>query len=324
MLEHFAANPGATKRDLAKALGVRGDQRRELKKILAELADEGLIQRGKKKSFSRPGALPSVTVLEITGTDTDGDLYGQPTRWEDDKPKPRVLIVPGREVTGPALGPGERVLARISQEKDGLEGRVIKRLGASAHRVLGVVKREGQSVRIEPIDRKSRYAYIVDAREVKDIPGGELVVVEPLAGRKSGLPQARIAERLGSMNKPKAVSLIAIHAHGIPTSFSPEAIREAKNAKPADISGRTDLRDVPLITIDPEDARDHDDAIWAGPDPDKSNPGGHIVIVAIADVAHYVRPGGALDRDAYMRGNSVYFPDRVVPMLPEALSARSV
>jgi len=320
-LAHFAAHPGATKRDLAKALGVRGAERQALKQILKELADDGLIQRGGKKSFSRPGALAPVTVLEITGTDTDGDLFGRPARWEDNKDSPRILIVPGREEFGSALGPGERVLARISQEKDGLEGRVIKRLGASAHRVLGVVKREGPNIRIEPIDRKSRYAYVVDSNEVKDVPGGELVVVEPLAGRKSGLPRARIAERLGSMKKPKAVSLIAIHAHGIPTTFSQEAISEAENAKPASPLNRTDLRDVPLITIDPEDARDHDDAVWAGPDPDTLNPGGYIVIVAIADVAHYVRPGAALDRDAYRRGNSVYFPDRVVPMLPEALSA---
>ncbi len=319
-MAHFAAHPSATKRDLAKALSVRGAERQALKQILKELADEGLIQRGKKKSFSKSGALPSVTVLEITGTDTDGDLYGRPTRWDSDQEPPRILIVPGREEGGSALGTGERVLARISQEEDGLEGRVIKRLGASAHRVLGVVKREGPNVRIEPIDRKTRYAYVVDSNEVKGVPSGELVVVEPLAGRKSGLPRGRIAERLGSMNKPKAVSLIAIHAHGIPTAFTPEAVAEAENAKPASLLNRTDLRDVPLVTIDPEDARDHDDALWAGPDPDKLNPGGHIVIVAIADVAHYVRPARALDREAFMRGNSVYFPDRVVPMLPEALS----
>ncbi len=320
MLSHFAAHPGATKRDLAKALGVRGEDRQALKRLLKELADEGLIERGKKKSFSKPGALPPVTVVEITGTDTDGDLLGRPSRWDGDGDPPQILIVPGREEAGAALGPGERVLARISQEKDGLEGRVIKRLGASAHRVLGVVKRDGANTRIEPIDRKSRYGFIVDASDVKDVPDGELVVVEPLAGRRSGLPRAKIAERLGSMNKPKAVSLIAIHAHGIPTVFSREAIVEAESARPAKIEGRTDLTDIPLITIDPEDARDHDDAVWAGPDPDKSNPGGHIVIVAIADVAHFVRPSSMLDQDAYTRGNSVYFPDRVVPMLPEALS----
>lgn len=320
VLAHFAANPGATKRDLAKALGVRGQDRQTLKRFLQELADEGLIHRGKKKSFSKSSALPSVTVLEITGTDADGDLLGRPARWDRDGEPPQILIVPRREDAGAALGPGERVLARIHQEKDGIEGRVIKRLGASAHRVLGVVKRDGPNVRIEPIDRKSRYGFIVEATEVKDIPDGELVVVEPLAGRQYGLPRANITERLGSISKPKAVSLIAIHAHGIPTKFSSDAILEAEKAKPVPLRGRVDLRDIPLVTIDPEDARDHDDAVWAGPDLDTSNPGGHIVIVAIADVANYVRPGSMIDREAYVRGNSVYFPDRVVPMLPEALS----
>jgi ribonuclease R len=147
------------------------------------------------------------------------------------------------------------------------------------------------------------------------------VIAEPLAGRSSGLPRARVIERLGSMSEPRAISLIAIHEHGIPTEFPREALNEAERAKPAAAKGRTDLRDIPLVTIDPEDARDHDDAVWAGPDSDPANKGGHIVIVAIADVAHYVTSGSALDAEARKRGNSAYFPDRVVPMLPERLSA---
>ena len=321
VLAHLAAHPGDTKRDLAKALGVRGEDRQALKRLLKELADEGLLQRGKKKSFLKAGALPSVAVLEIIGADTDGELLARPANWEGGDEAPQVLIMPGRDEAGPALGRGERVLARITETPNGAEGRVIKRLGTSVHRVLGVVRHSSTGARFEPIDRKTRYAYVVDKRELADTPDGELVVVEPLAGRVDGLPRGRIAERLGSMNEPKTVSLIAIHAHGIPTVFPAEAIREAESAKPASPKSRKDWREIPLITIDPEDARDHDDAIWAGPDPDKANQGGHIVIVAIADVAHYVRPDSALDREARNRGNSVYFPDRVVPMLPEALSA---
>jgi ribonuclease R len=324
VLAHLAANPGDTKRDLAKALGVRGEDRMALKRLLRELAEEGLLQRGKKKSFLKAGALPEVAVLEITGTDVDGELLARPVKWEGPDEPPQVVLMPGRDEAGPAPGRGERVLVRIRETKDGLEGRVLKKLGMSAHRVLGVVRHGKPGMggpRIEPIDRKTRHAFMIDPRDLADVPDGELVVVEPLAGRADGMPRARISEKLGSMNEPKAVSLIAIHAHGIPTVFPDEAIQEAENAKPVILKGRKDWREIPLITIDPDDARDHDDAVWAAPDDDKSNPGGHIVIVAIADVAHYVLPGSALDREAWNRGNSVYFPDRVVPMLPEALSA---
>jgi ribonuclease R len=135
-----------------------------------------------------------------------------------------------------------------------------------------------------------------------------------------GLPRARVIARLGDPSAPKAVSLIAIHQHGIPDDFPDAAIAEADAAKPAGLKGRDDLRDVPLITIDPADARDHDDAVYAEADADPKNEGGHVVWVAIADVAYYVRPGTALDREARKRGNSTYFPDRVVPMLPDRLS----
>ncbi len=321
VLAHLAAHPGATKRDIARALAVRGADRIALKRILNEMAEEGIVDRGKKKAYAPQGVLPEVAVLEITGADPDGELIAHPIHWTREETAPSVLILPGREDALPALGRGEHVLARIKRTEDGYEGRVIKRLGASVHRVLGVLKRDGTTARIDPIDRKTRYAFVVDAREIGDAQSGELVVVEPLAGRASGAPRARIIQRLGSMNEPKAVSLIAIHAHGIPTEFPREATQEAEGAKPASMQGRTDMRDLALITIDPEDARDHDDAVWAAPDPDKNNPGGHIVVVAIADVAHYVRTGLALDREARKRGNSVYFPDRVVPMLPESLSA---
>ncbi len=325
VLAHLAAHPGDTKRDLARAMGIKGADRHVLKRILAELAEEGALERGKKRSFVPAGGLPDVTVLEIFGEDPDGELLGRPVEWKKDEPTPSVLILPGRDESGPALGRGERVLARIARTKEGAvsyEARIIKRLGASVHRVLGVLRRErGHLARIEPVDRKTRYAFVVDQQELAGAHDGELVLVEPTARHGVGGPRARVIERLGSMDDPKSVSLIAIHAHGIPTAFPREAILEAERATPASPAGRTDLRKVPLITIDPEDARDHDDAVWAGPDPDPANKGGHLVIVAIADVAYYVKPDTALDREALKRGNSAYFPDRVVPMLPEALSA---
>ncbi len=322
VLEALAAQPGAGKRDIGRMLGVKGSDRITLKRILRELADEGAVSGSRKRGYIQPGALPDVAVLEITGQDMDGELIARPQRWESDEEPPKIIVVPGRDAeAGPALGSGERVLARLSLAEDGYEARVIKRLGASAHRVLGVVHVGPNGVRIAPIDRKSRTEFTVEARDRAGAANNELVLAEPIAGRAAGLPRARVVERLGSMDAPKAVSLIAIHAHGIPTDFPKEAIDEAEGALPCDPHGRTDLRKLALVTIDPPDARDHDDAVWAEVDTDPANPGGHIVIVAIADVAHYVRSGSPLDREAYKRGNSVYFPDRVVPMLPERLSA---
>jgi ribonuclease R len=321
VLELLAERPNATKRDLAKVLGLKGSDRIQLKRLLKELEADGAIEGNRRRGYAAPGALPEVAVLEISGQDTDGELLARPQKWESNEEPPTIIVVPARDDRGPALGPGERVLARLEKSEDGYEARVIKRLGASAHRVLGVLTSGAHGLRIEPIDRKSRTEFSVDSRDRGGAESNELVLAEPLSGRAQGFPRARVIERLGSMNAPKTVSLIAIHAHGIPTDFPQEVIEQAERAKPADPRGRTDLRKYPLLTIDPEDARDHDDAVWAAPDDDPKNPGGFVALVAIADVAYYVTSGSALDREAYKRGNSVYFPDRVVPMLPEALSA---
>jgi ribonuclease R len=320
VLEALAQNPGATKRDIAHTLGVKGNARIELKRILKELESEGALKRGPRKTFARPGELPEVTVLEITGQDNDGELIARPQRWESDEPPPKITVVPGRgDENGGALGAGERILARLSEVKDGYEARIIKRLGASVHKILGVYREGERGGRIVPIDRKTKHEFIVDTKDRGGAKPNELVLCEPLSGRAAGTLRARVIERLGDMNEPRSVSLIAIYAHGIPTEFPKAVIDEAERAGPIDPRGRTDLRKYALVTIDPEDARDHDDAVWAGPDPDHK--GGHVVIVAIADVAHYVTPGSALDREAHNRGNSAYFPDRVIPMLPEKLSA---
>ncbi|MEJ1970776.1 MAG: ribonuclease R [Rhizomicrobium sp.] len=321
VLELLAERPNATKRDLAKLLGLKGSDRIALKRILKELEADGAIAGNRRRGYATPGALPEVAVLEITGQDTDGELLARPQKWDSNDEPPQIIVVPGRDDAGAALGRGERVLARLSKAEDGYEARVIKRLGASAHKVLGVLKSGPQGLRLEPIDRKSRTEFSVDSRDRGGAEDNELVLAEPIAGRAGGFPRARVVELLGSMNTPKTISLIAIHAHGIPTDFPKEVIDQAESAVPADPRGRTDLRQFPLLTIDPEDARDHDDAVWAAPDDDPKNPGGYVALVAIADVAHYVTPGSALDREAYKRGNSAYFPDRVVPMLPEALSA---
>ena len=325
LLAYLSEHPAATKRDLARHFDLKGGEKIALKRILRDLMDEGDVKRGRGKKLTRAGDVPEVTVVEIIAQDPDGDMLCRPAHWDQEGEPPRIVLTPGADkaVEGPALGIGERFLARLKRTDEGYDARIIKRLGASAHKALGVFRRIGKhGGRVEPVDRKTRQEFAVADIDANGAEDGELVVVEPLSGRALGQPKARVRERIGRMSEPKTVSLIAIHAHGIPDHFPQTVVDEAERAKPAKLEdGRVDLRKVPLVTIDPPDARDHDDAVWAEPDADPANKGGFKAIVAIADVSYYVRPNSALDREALKRGNSCYFPDRVVPMLPEHLSA---
>ncbi|MBT0957494.1 ribonuclease R [Alphaproteobacteria bacterium KMM 3653] len=323
ILEWIAAHPTQTsKRDIARAFGIKGAARIDLKRVLKELEGEGHLEK-RRKTYRDPDKLPPVSVLEVTAPTGDGDLYARPLEWQGEGPEPKILMVP--RASDPALGANDRILARLTEvkgEAHAYEARLIRRIGANPLRILGVFRKGSEGGRIVPVDKGPAKEWIVPEGSTHGAQDGELVEAEH-AGPKSrmGLPKARIVERLGDPSAPKAVSLIAIHQHGIPDHFPDEVIAEADAMKPADLGEREDLTDMPLITIDPSDARDHDDACFAHPDTeDKSNEGGHIIWVAIADVAHYVRPGTALDREAKTRGNSTYFPDRVVPMLPDRLS----
>ena len=290
---------------------------------MREMREEGLIKRGHRRSIDKSGALPNVTVVEVAGTDVDGELLAKPVNWDEEASPPTILVAPGKRQTD-MLGQGDRALVRLTAQDDGTyEARVMKKLQPTRDKVLGVFRRDNKSdSRVVPTDRRARHELAVSEQDSAGAVHGELVLAEVISSRRNrlGLKQARIVGRLGDVDAPKSTSLIAIHAHGIPVEFDPAAVTEATKAKPVGLGKRTDLRDIPLITIDPADARDHDDAVWAEPDADPNNEGGWHVIVAIADVAHYVQAGTALDRDAFKRGNSVYFPDRVVPMLPEELS----
>ena len=236
-----------------------------------------------------------------------------------------ILMHPERHGS-PALAPGERVLVRLKPMGPGrYEGRTLRRIGETPGRILGVFKRGGvfkhghAENRIIPTDRRSKAEWIVPAGQEAGAEPDEIVLAEPVAQHLHlGLKPARVLERLGKLGDARSISLIAIHTHDIPQTFPDAALDEAKRARGVRLGSRTDLRDLQLITIDGADARDFDDAVFAEPDPDQA--GGFRLMVAIADVAHYVRPGSALDHAAGIRGNSVYFPDRVVPMLPEALS----
>jgi len=322
ILDWIAANPTLTsKRDIAKAFGIKGADRIDLKRVLKELEAEGHVEK-RKKSYRDPDRLPPVSILQVKAPNADGDLFARPLEWHGEGVEPIVMVIP--RASDPALGEGDRILARLTvvQEEDhNYEARLIRRIGTNPKKVLGVFRKGTEGGRIVPIDKASSTEWTVTEANRHGAKDGELVEAEQ-AGPKSrmGLPAARVVSRLGDPSAPKAVSLIAIHQHNIPDDFPDAVIAEADRAKPLGLQGREDLRDLPFVTIDPSDARDHDDACFAHADDDPKNPGGHVIWVAIADVAAYVTPGSALDREARKRGNSTYFPDRVVPMLPDRLS----
>ena len=322
ILQWLTENPTlSSKRDIARAFGIKGGALRiELKRILKELEDEGALTK-KRRSYRDPDNLPPVSILKVEAPDSQGDLFASAVEWTGEGDAPRILIITRK--SDPALGEGDRILARlepVAHDSHSHEARLIRKLGSNPLKLLGVYRASSEGGRILPIDKKNDKDWLVPADATMGARDGELVEAEQTGPRRMGLPQARITARLGDPTGPRAVSLIAIHQHGIPDQFPDKVIAEADAADPAPMGKREDLRALPLVTIDPVDARDRDDAVLAQPDTDPANPGGFIVWVAIADVAHYVRPGSALDREARKRGNSSYFPDRVVPMLPDILS----
>src|SRR3984957_9162382 len=312
-------------REIAHAFGAKNADRAALNRMLRELADSGQIDRLRKR-LHNPGTLPPVVLADVTGRDADGEFLARPTEWDEaahGAPPIIRIVMPRRPRPGEVAGVGDRVLLRI--EKSGEEettGRVIKLLDRAKHSVLGVFRGlPGGSGRVVPVDKKQLGGEMrIPADRSGGAVDGDLVAVEVARNGRLGLPVGSVVERLGSIKSEPALSLIPIHTHDIPHVFPRSLLDKADAAKPATLAGREDWRQVPFVTIDPPDAKDHDDAVHAVPDPDPHNRGGHLVSVAIADVAHYVRPGSALDREAVRRGNSVYFPDRVVPMLPERIS----
>jgi ribonuclease R len=323
VLEFIRSSPAKVgKREIARAFNLKGGARIALKQILRDLADDGLIAKDRKRLRGR-GELPSVTVLEIVGNDENGDLYAIPVEWDEagEGTRPRVLMNLKR---GRVPGAGDHVLSRIEPavQRDGFDyvASPIKILPRQRLRQLGIYRQVGDGGVIEPIDKKQLREWPVAPGEAEGAEDGGLVRFELTKSGRALAPRARIVERLGHPEGERAISMIAIESYGLPNVFPHAVEEEVTTLKPPGLRGREDLRKTPLITIDPPDAKDHDDAVWAAPDDDAENKGGFIVIVAIADVAYYVRPGTALDKEALKRGNSVYFPDQVVPMLPEALS----
>ncbi|MBU1306452.1 MAG: RNB domain-containing ribonuclease, partial [Alphaproteobacteria bacterium] len=301
------------KRDLAKVFGIRGDMRRPFKAMLAELEGEGVITRT-RKALRRTAALPHVTVLDIPSDADPENMHAFPAQWNDEEgEKPRVTVLMGRDARV-APAPGDRILARIDAGDGELPlytAKAMKILDKPRRGQIGIVRMDDDGARLIPVDRKNKEMRI-PLGDLLDASEGDLVEVEVKLSGRLMIPRAKVVSVIGNPMSEGAVSLIAIHNLEIPYRFPQSVLREAEEASEATLKGREDWRDLPLITIDPFDAKDHDDAVYAQPDTDPANAGGHIVTVAIADVAAYVTPGTALDREAYLRGNSVYFPDRVV------------
>jgi ribonuclease R len=315
ILEFIQSSSGpAGKREIAREFGLRGNEKIALKALLKDMTDEGLVDMAPGRAFHKMGGVPKVTVLKIVGIDGN-QLSAVPERWEAEGiPIPKIRVIEGKRG---ALAIGDRILARTEERGNGWVAHVMKKLAKGSEQILGVVDgSENGRFFLKSVDKKARFdTQIGDIGEAK---AGDLVLAELTgnAQRKS----ARVTQVLGDPFAPKSFSLIAIHKYGIPFEMPEAAEREAATVSklPVTADHREDLRYLPIIAIDPRDARDFDDAIWAAPNADT---GGFDAIVAIADVSYYVRPGSALDHEAAKRGNSVYFPDLVVPMLPHALSS---
>ena len=319
------------KREIARAFGIKGPQRRQFKDLLNEMAAEGLLV-GNRKEFRQPGFLPPVCVVDIKELDASGDLIAEPTRWNlDEGPRPRVVVLSKpsdrkrKDYTKPP-GIGDQALVRLTRldsPTDGgalYEAAIVRVLPKDKRLALGIYRASsGRGGNIDPVDRKSLKSWPVNGGDENSAKDGDLVRFDTQRGRNRFVT-ARVTEVLGNPSDQQQISLIAVHAHGLPDAFPETVLNELSGLSEAKLEDRTDLRDLPFVTIDPEDARDHDDAVWAEQDADASNKGGWIVWVAIADVAHYVRIGGNLDQEARLRANSIYFPDRVIPMLPERIS----
>ncbi len=315
-----ASDEALPTREFARMFALKGGQRTELRQILRKLEDDGRIERIQGRRWRIAAQLPPVAVLEITGVDDDGELSARPVDGHSGDTPPIIEVRPPRR-NMPAPGVGDRIVARLTPRGENrYVATPLRPAQSRTETVVGRYRDSQDGGRIAPLERGHRGDFLAAGSGNVDTEDGDLVVVELLPARRLGMPQARIIENIGAGDAPDAISRIAIHRAGIPDHFPDNVVAEAEAAAAPELGERTDLRGIPLVTIDGADARDFDDAVFAEPDNSPDNPGGWHLIVAIADVAGYVRPGSPLDREAYKRGNSVYFPDRVVPMLPEALS----
>ena len=323
VLDFIAANPEATsKREIARGLKVKGEARADLRDILKELEDEGILSRVGKRAFAASDNPPPTGIVIFERVDEDGDLIGRAS-GRDGPFGPDILYMgaSGRRTGPKPPGVGDRALCRIGLVDGTWQCRMIKLIEAGERRFVGLFTRVARGGRVVSADKKDKKELLIEPGDTKGAEDGDLVRAEMKPEKGYGPRRGVVLDVIGKAGDARAASLLAIHAHGIPDTFPADVIAAADNARETPGVKRVDLTGMPLITIDPVDARDHDDAVYAEADSDPGNSGGWKVTVAIADVAAYVRNGEPLDREARKRGNSTYFPDRVVPMLPEELSA---
>jgi ribonuclease R len=312
----------ATKRDVCKGFGVTGDDRIDIKKGLKLLESKNLITK-QGGAYTIPDTLPVVTTIEVSEIDIDGDEIAFPTKWDEDLqgPMPRIEIRPNKH-GHPTLKEGDQALARLHKLSDTLyEARIIRIIDSRRERIMGILENHKDGIVVKPVEKKARDLYLVNAKDMKDAQIGDIVLADPVDAVGLRHKKCKIVDVLGNENDTNIFSLISAHEYNLALTFPDTVLDATESMKVPPLKGRTDLRDYPLVTIDGADARDFDDAVFAEPDPDQGrNPGGFHLIVAIADVAYYVEHNKALDKEALRRSNSTYFPDRVIPMLPERLS----
>lgn len=328
ILGFLNAAPGAVgRREIAREFGISGAARAELRRLLQDMLADGSIIAGRGRSLRAAGTLPAVAVLKVVRVGR-GLVLAEPAEWAEAAAPPQLRVHPAerrgksgqhlaRGLSGLAVG--DRILARIGHQRAAADAIFMRRLPARARAddtELGIIVADAEDrLWLRPVDRRIRRSWPLH-HDTQARPGE---LVRAVIRGQGARAVARVTQQLGTPLAPGAhLSDIAIAEKGIPAEFDAEALAEAERAAQAPLGPREDWSHIPFLTIDPEDARDHDDAVHAAAAGD-----GWRLLVAIADVAWFVRPGSALDRNARARGNSVYFPDRVVPMLPPALSAEA-
>ena len=316
LLDYINSCPSPpTPRDIARAFNLPQEMRAPLRRRLREMAESGQIARREGRRLASATDLPEVTVLELVSFDDNGDgLARATTPIDGDAPEIRVIL---SRKAGRAPAIGQNILARLARTGPAhYEARIIRVLDRQQQRLFAIAEKQGKQMVLTPVERGKRHSVNLQSSADMPVQAGDLVEAEMVSARGYLGKTARVIRNLGPSDQKGAFSTLALAEFGIRNLFPEDALAEADGLKVPPKKGREDLRQTALVTIDGADARDFDDAVFAEPTDD----GGWRLLVAIADVAHYVRPGSALDKEACRRGNSVYLPDLVVPMLPEAIS----